>query len=850
MVKVKGIVVLQKKNTLLDFKDLSSSFLDGVHEILLGKKVSFQLVSAVNADPANSLKGKLGKPSYLKDWNTKSTGLAVDEAVFNVTFEWDEEIGAPGALIVRNEHHSEFFLKTVTLEDVPDHGKVLFVCNSWVYPAQYYEKDRVFFTNKTYLPHQTPALLSNYREEELEILRGKGKENAMLKESDRVYDYAVYNDLGEPEKGPEYARPVFGGSTEYPYPRRGRTGRPPLKTDPAIESRLPLLKGLDIYVPRDEQFGNLKMGDFLGDSVKSLSQGFAGLVRAVLDKTPKEFDSFQDVLDLFEGGIKVPQSPFLDQLRESLPSQFLKAITRNDGAPILKYPTPGIIKEDKSAWSTDEEFAREMLAGIHPLAIRCLEEFPPVSKLDPSTYGNHRSSITEDIIEENLDGLTVPEAIERKRLFILDHYDTMMPYLTMINTNTPSKVYATRTILFLKDDGTLKPLVIELSLPHPDGDQFGAVSEVYKPASDGIEDSIWQLAKAYVAVTDAGYHQLISHWLHTHAVIEPFVIASHRQLSVLHPVHKLLHPHFRDTMRINSIARQTALNPNGLFEQAVFLRQYSAAWSSKLYKDWVFTDQALPRDLVKRGMAVKDSESPHGYKLHIKDYPYAVDGLEVWSAIETWVQEYCSSYYESDDMVATDPELQSWWKEIREIGHGDKKDEDWWPSMTTLKDLTETCTTIIWLASAVHAAVNFGQYTYAGYVPNRPTISRRFMPKPDTPEYEEIKENFELAFLKTIMSQNQALVGVSVIELISSHSSDEVYLGQREIDEWTTDPTPLEAFKKFGQTLVEIEDKIVERNNNESLKNRVGPAKLPYTLLYPSSGVGITGKGIPNSIST
>lgn len=84
--------------------------------------------------------------------------------------------------------------------------------------------------HQTYLPHQTPALLNKYREEELEILRGKGKEDVMLKEHDRVYDYAYYNDLGNSERGPEYARPVFGGSAEYPYPRRGRTSRPPLKT--------------------------------------------------------------------------------------------------------------------------------------------------------------------------------------------------------------------------------------------------------------------------------------------------------------------------------------------------------------------------------------------------------------------------------------------------------------------------------------------------------------------------------------------------------------------------------------------------------------------------------------------
>lgn len=75
-----------------------------------------------------------------------------------------------------------------------------------------------------------------------------------------------------------------------------------------------------------------------------------------------------------------------------------------------------------------------------------------------------------------------------------------------------TKIYATRTILLLQNDGTLKPIAIELSLPHADDDKLGVISRVCTPANHGVEAEIWQLAKTYVAVNDSGVHQLISHW--------------------------------------------------------------------------------------------------------------------------------------------------------------------------------------------------------------------------------------------------------------------------------------------------------------------------------------------------
>ncbi|WRX23112.1 Lipoxygenase [Theobroma cacao] len=63
--------------------------------------------------------------------------------------------------------------------------------------------------------------------------------------------------------------------------------------------------------------------------------------------------------------------------------------------------------------------------------------------------------------------------------------------------------------------------------------------------------------------------------------------------------------------------------------------------------------------------------------------------------------------------------------------------------MQTREELIESCTIIIWIASALHAAVNFEQFAYAGYSPNRPTLSRRLMPEKGTPENAELEKNPE-----------------------------------------------------------------------------------------------------------
>jgi len=86
---------------------------------------------------------------------------------------------------------------------------------------------------QAYVKEQTPSALLKYREDELAALRGEAgrafadDEEQPFQEWDRVYDYALYNDLGNPDLRKDLARPVLGGSQEYPYPRRTKTGRRP-----------------------------------------------------------------------------------------------------------------------------------------------------------------------------------------------------------------------------------------------------------------------------------------------------------------------------------------------------------------------------------------------------------------------------------------------------------------------------------------------------------------------------------------------------------------------------------------------------------------------------------------------
>jgi linoleate 9S-lipoxygenase len=94
-------------------------------------------------------RGKVGKETFLEGLVTSIPTLEDNQSAFSIDFEWrSQDMGIPGAFYVQNFMPHEFFLVSLSLEDVPNHGPIHFICNSWVYNTEKYKIDRVFFSNK------------------------------------------------------------------------------------------------------------------------------------------------------------------------------------------------------------------------------------------------------------------------------------------------------------------------------------------------------------------------------------------------------------------------------------------------------------------------------------------------------------------------------------------------------------------------------------------------------------------------------------------------------------------------------------------------------------------------------
>ena len=240
-------------------------------------------------------------------------------------------------------------------------------------------------------------------------------------------------------------------------------------------------------------------------------------------------------------------------------------------------------------------------------------------------------------------------------------------------------------------------------------------------------------------------------------------MATMRALPDAHPLYRLLQPHFRYTVGINTAARLKLVNKGGLIDQSLSIggrgREIFFQRSSKAYDVQLGN---IKQNVKKRGVDDKDL---------LPNYYYRDDGILLWDAMESYVREIIGIFYKTDDDVKEDTELQSWANEVHFHafpGYDGAPDGHGFPDkIESREELILYCTLIMYNGSAQHAAVNFGQYDIYGFVPNAPFALRKPPPtEKGVTTYAHILESLPTIHTSGIL--------IGLVHALTQYSPDEV----------------------------------------------------------------------------
>ncbi|KAM9197279.1 polyunsaturated fatty acid 5-lipoxygenase isoform 2-T2 [Dugong dugon] len=418
-------------------------------------------------------------------------------------------------------------------------------------------------------------------------------------------------------------------------------------------------------------------------------------------------------------------------------------------------------------WQEDSMFGYQFLNGCNPVLIQRCRKLP------------EKLPVTTEMVECSLERqLTLQEEIEQGNIFIVDF--ELLDGISANKTDPCTHQFLAAPICLLYKNLANKIVPIAIQLNQVPGDK----NPIFLP-SDAKYD--WLLAKIWVRSSDFHVHQTITHLLRTHLLSEVFGIAMYRQLPAVHPIFKLLVAHVRFTIAINTKAREQLICEYGLFDKAI----------------------------KARGM---DSTEDIPY------YFYRDDGLLVWEAIKKFTAEVIGIYYESDQVVEEDQELQNFVKDVHVYGLRGRKSSGFPSSIKTREMLSEYLTVVIFTASAQHAAVNFSQYDWCSWIPNAPSTMRA--PPPTAKGVVTIEQ-----IVETLPDRGRSCWHLGAVWALSQFQENELFLGMYPEEHFIEKPVK-EAMARFRKNLDTIVSVIAERNKKK---------KLPYYYLSPDR--------IPNSVA-
>uniref|UniRef100_W5MSR6 Arachidonate 5-lipoxygenase a n=1 Tax=Lepisosteus oculatus TaxID=7918 RepID=W5MSR6_LEPOC len=447
-------------------------------------------------------------------------------------------------------------------------------------------------------------------------------------------------------------------------------------------------------------------------------------------------------------------------------------------------------------WQEDFMFGYQFLNGCNPVIIKKCTALP------------EKFPVTHEMVELCLErNLTLEEEIKEGNVYIADY--EMLEDVTPNSTDPCTIQYLAAPICLLYKNSENKILPIAIQL----GQIPGENNPIFLP-SDAKYD--WILAKIWVRSSDFHIHQTVTHLLRTHLISEVFGIAMFRQLPAVHPIFKLLIPHVRFTIAINTKAREQLICECGLFDKAnatgggghVQLVQ-------RAMKDFTYQSMIFPEAIKLREMESQE-ELPYFF--------YRDDGMRVWEVVKRFVTDVVNIYYDSDESVQNDEEIQAFVKDVSVFGMQDTENSGFPKTIKTLEKLIEYLTVVIFTASAQHAAVNFGQYDWCSWIPNSPPTMRR------PPPTEKGVTTIEF-IIESLPDRGRSCWHLGAVWALSQFQENELFLGMYPDEHFIEKPVK-QAMARFRKNLDEVASIIKERNKNK---------KLPYYYFSPDR--------VPNSVA-
>jgi arachidonate 15-lipoxygenase len=442
-------------------------------------------------------------------------------------------------------------------------------------------------------------------------------------------------------------------------------------------------------------------------------------------------------------------------------------------------------------YQIDGVFAEMRVAGPNPVMLR------RIAHLDdrfPVTEEHYQLAVLND---------TLAAAGAEGRLYLAD-YQLLEQVENGTFPDAQKYVYAPLALFAVPPGATkLVPVAIQCRQePGPD-------NPIFTP-DDGYN---WLIAKTIVEIADGNIHESVAHLGRTHLLMEPFVIATHRQLAANHPLNLLLEPHFEGTLAINHMAHTHLVADRGACDQLMGGTIASTrGLAVKGVQTYPFRRATLPRVLAEQGL---DDATllPH--------YPYRDDALLYWHAIHQWVADYLAIYYPTDADLQQDSELKNWLAELAAPDGGAVVGLDFNGQVPDRSALADMVALIIFTCSAQHAAVNFPQGDLMSYVPNMPLAG--YAPAPNR------KDGGTLAdYLAMLPPRHTAEIQVELGYLLGAmHYTTLGHYGRRHF----RDPRVARPLENFEKQLFRIGQVIAARNQ----------VRRPYTYLSP--------EGVPQSIN-